>query len=70
MKVWPEEIPDRNVSGLSFDGSHIKCDVYKTGRSLGIINMRHPYTIGAWKTCLGTAGHKEGILARAEQERI
>ena len=69
MKGWPEEIPDRSVSGLSVDRSHIKCDVCNTGRSLGIINMTHPYTIGAWKTHIGTAGHKEGIIAREEQKR-
>ena len=27
------------------------------------------YTIGAWKTYLGTARHKEVILAREERER-
>ena len=31
--------------------------------------MTQPYAIGDWKTHLGTAGHKEGILAREEQER-
>ena len=58
MKGCPEEIPDRSVDGLSIDGSHIKYDVCKTGRSLGMINARHPYAIGAWKTHIGTAGHK------------
>ena len=58
MEGWPEEITDIGFSGLSIDGSHIKCDVFKTGRSLGMIIMRHPYDIGSWKTRLGTAGHK------------
>ena len=58
MKGWPEEIPDRSVAGVSIDGSHIKCDVCKTGGSLGMINMRHPYAIGACKTHIDTAGHK------------
>ena len=66
MKGWPEEIIDRSVPGLSIDGSHIKCDVYKTVRSLGMNNTRHLYAIGAWKTHLGTAGHKEGILDHEE----
>ena len=69
MKGWPEEIIDISVAGLSIDGSHIKCDVYKTDRSLGIINMRKPYAIGAWKTHLGTAGHKYEIVYREEQEQ-
>ena len=69
MKGWPEEIPDRSVAGLSIDGSHIKFDVWKTGRSLGMINMRHLYAIGARKNHLDTAGHKEGIIALKEQER-
>ena len=69
MKGWPEEIPDRSVAGLSIDVSHIKCDVCKTGRSLGMINIIHPYNIGARKTHLGKTGPKEGILAREEQER-
>ena len=42
IKDWPEEISDRRVSGLSIDGSNIKCDFCNTGRSLGMINMRHP----------------------------
>ena len=69
MKGWPEEIPDRSVAGLSIDGSHIKCDVCKTGRSLDVINMRHTYAIGAWNTHISTAGHKEVIISREEQER-
>ena len=64
MKGWPEEIPEISVASLSIDGSHIKCDVCKTGRSLVMINMRHPYAIGSWKTHLGMAGHKLGILNR------
>ena len=66
MKGWPEEIPDRSVVGLSIYGSHIKFYVCKTGRSLGMINMRHPYDIGACKAHLGTTGHKEGIIAHEE----
>ena len=59
MKDWLEEIPDRSVAGLSIDGSYIKCYVCKTGRSLGMTNMRHMYTIGSWKTYLGKVGHKK-----------
>ena len=66
MKGWLEEIPNRSVPGLSIDGSHIKCDVCKTDRSLGMINTRHLYAIGAWKTHIGTEGHKEGILDHEE----
>ena len=33
-----------------------------------MINMRHPYAIGAWKTHCGTEGYKEGILAHEELE--
>ena len=69
MKGCPEEIPDRSVAGLSIDGLHIKIDVLKTLRSILMISMRHLYDIGAWKTHIGTAGHKEGIIFREEQER-
>ena len=69
MKVWQEEIPDRSVDGLSIDGSRIKFYVYKTDRSLGVINMQHPYDVGAWKAHLGTAGHKEIIIAHEEREQ-
>ena len=69
MKDWLEEIPDRSVAGLSIDGPHIKCDVCKTGRSLGMINMRHMYDIGAWKTHLGTVGHKKVIISREKREQ-
>ena len=69
MKGWPEESTDRSVAGLSIDGLHIKCDVLKTVRSLLMISMRHLYDIEAWKTHIGTAGHKEGILVHEEQER-
>ena len=41
MKGWTEEIPDKSVAGLSIDGSHIKCDVWNTGRYLGMIIMKH-----------------------------
>ena len=58
MKGCPEEITYISVAGLYIDVSHIKCDVFRTSRSLGIINMRHPYDIGYWKTHLGTAGNK------------
>ena len=34
-----------------------------------MINIRHPYAIGAWNNHIGTEVHKEGILAREEQER-
>ena len=67
MKGWSEKIPYRSVACLSIDGSHIKFYVCNTDRFLGMINMRHPYAIGAWDTHLGTVGHKEGILAREEQ---
>ena len=40
MKGCLEEIPDRSVAGLSIDGSHIKRNVFKSGRSLGMVNMR------------------------------
>ena len=69
MKGRPEEIPDRSVYGLSIDVSHIKCDFFKTGRSLGVINMRHMYAIRSWKTHLGTAENKEVILDCEERER-
>ena len=68
MKGWTEEITYRSVAGLSIYGSHIKCDVFNTDRSLGMINMRHPYAIEACKNHLDTAGHKEGILFHEEQE--
>ena len=67
MNGWPEEIPDRNVASLSIDGSHTKFDVCNIGRPIGIINMRNPYAIVAFKTHLGTAGHKKGILAPEDQ---
>ena len=69
MEGWLEEIPYRSASGLSIDRSHIKCDVCKTCRSLGMINIIQPYDIVDWKTCLGTTGHEEIILARKEQEQ-
>ena len=69
MKGWLEEIPYRSVAGLSIDGSHIKRNVFKSGRSLGMVNMRHQYAIGAWKTHIGAAGHKEGILSCEDRER-
>ena len=67
MKGWPEEIPDISVAGLYIDGSHINCDVCKTGRSLGMINMGQTYAIGSWKTHIGTSGYKEIILAHEER---
>ena len=45
------------------------CDVCKTARYLGMINMRHLYDIGDYETRLDTAGHKEGIIAREEREQ-
>ena len=38
MTGWPEEILYISVAGLSIYGSHIKCDVCKTGSSLGMIS--------------------------------
>ena len=34
-----------------------------------MITTRQPYTIGAWKTHIGAAGHKEGIFYCEEQEQ-
>ena len=69
MKGCMGEIPDISVASLSIDGIYIKCDVCKTGGSLGMINMRHPNAIRAWTNHLGTAGHKEGIIACEKREQ-
>ena len=34
-----------------------------------MIIIRHTYDIEAWKTNIGTAGHKEEIISHGERER-
>ena len=62
LKAWPAEIPKGHIATLPLDGRYIICDVRTQGMSRGKTSMRHPYALDAWKTHIGTQGHKEGVV--------
>ena len=70
-KIWPLEIYNDNYAKQSACRKFVLCDACGiSGRTQGLINMRHPYSSGNWNSHITSQMHVNSVANKEAKKEV